>query len=302
VSPAGYWVAGAILVLGCGGAVVWFVVAIIGLVDAPNDFARFDVPGSAVVALDDGDWMIYHEYPGANSSSYRIPPSVDVTGPTGRPVSVRPVSGSYTYDIGGHDGVAIYEFTANDAGSYTIDAQTVGEPLGRGADGIAIGRPMFGASQLGSILGSMGLGGAALVIGLIVLIVTIVRRGNARRARRPPIAPYGAPAYGLSTYGQPAPYGQAPPSWPPPQPQAGWPPPVAQPAPPAPSSPPGPGPAGWPPPAPPFTPPTSSSPPQSGPPPSPWTAPGSSGDGSLAREGSDEDDSPPPSGPNPPPP
>ena len=61
VSSAGYWIGGSILVVGCGIAIVWFVVTIVGLVDAPNDFERIAVPGSEVVTLDDGDWIIYYE-------------------------------------------------------------------------------------------------------------------------------------------------------------------------------------------------------------------------------------------------
>jgi hypothetical protein len=316
VSPAGYWIAGAILLLGCGGAIVWFIVAIVGLVEAPNDFARFDVPGSAVVALDDGDWMIYHEYPGADSDSFRLPPSVDVTGPTGRPVSLRPVSSTYPYGTGDHDGVAIYEFTANDSGSYTIEADTVGEPI-RTANGIAIGRPLFGAAQLGSILGSIGLGGVSLIAGLILLIVTIVRRGRARRARLAPLAPYGAPAYGQSpaygqpVYGQPvygqapqsqAPQSQAPQGWPPPQqPQPNWPPPAAGQPPQPPAQP------NWPPAAPPFTPPPESVAPEpapptpSAPPATPWAPPGSAGERPPEPGGAEpeNEDDPPPPGPNP---
>lgn len=260
VSPAGYWIGAAILLLGCGGAIIWFAVVIVGLVNAPEDFDRVRVPGSTVLTLDDGDWMIYQEFPGANSGGYLMPPSIFVTGPSGRDISLRTVTTNYNYSIGSHDGVALYEFTAPTAGAYTIEATTVGEPTRAGSQTVAVGRPLFDVSDVGGILGSIALGAISFLVGLVILIVTIVRRGRARRRLQPAMAPYGGPPYGGPPYGGPPSYPPAPGGAPPPAP--GW----AQPTPPAPQA--------WPP----------AGPPPSAPP-SPWTPPGEPG---AAEPGGDD--------------
>jgi hypothetical protein len=270
VSPAGYWIGGGILAVGCGIAIVWFVVTIVGLVDAPNDFERIAVPGSEVVTLAEGDWTIYYESASNRDWSYGVP-SVDVTGPNGRSISPQYSSNTYTYDVGGNHGEALYEFHASTPGAYTIETSTVGEPGLRSGDQIAVGRPLFDGGRIAGIVGSLALGAVSFLIGLVVLIVTIVRRSRARR--RPTNAPY-QPPYGGGPYGGPygGAYGGAPPA------PSGWGP---SPGPPAPGwSPPSNAPPAWPPPAP-GSPPwpapgtTPPAPDDSRPPPgsSPWPAP-----------------------------
>jgi len=200
-------------------------------------------------------------------------------------------STTYTYDINGNHGEALYEFRAPTAGAYTIEASTVGEPGLRSGDRVAIGRPLFDGSQIGGILGSLALGAISFLVGLVVLIVTIVRRS---RVKRRPAMTYGGPSpYGGAPYGGPQPgaapgYPQVPGAWSAPQapgwgappagpqpPPGGWPPPTAPPAPPASQ------PSPWGTPAP--TPPSAVPPPPAAP--SPWTPPGT-----PERTGSDEPD------------
>ena len=93
-------------------------------------------------------------------------------------------------------------------GAYTIEASTVGEPGRRSGDQIAIGRPLFDGGRVAGILGSIALGAVSFLIGLIVLIVTIVRRSRSRR--RPAYAGYqppygGGPPTGGPYYGGPPP-------------------------------------------------------------------------------------------------
>ncbi len=107
-------------------------------------------------------------------------------------------SSTYTYDTGGNHGESIYEFHASTPGAYTIEVSTVGEPGLRSGDQIAIGRKLFDGGRIAGILGSLALGGVSFLVGLIVLIVTIVRRSRARR--RPTYAPY-QPPYGGGPYG-----------------------------------------------------------------------------------------------------
>ena len=93
--------------------------------------------------------------------------------------------------MGGNEGQSLYEFNAPTSGAYTIEASTVGEPGLRSGDQIAIGRPLFDGGRIGWVLGSIALGAVSFLVGLVILIVTIVRRSRARR--RPAYAPYQPP-------------------------------------------------------------------------------------------------------------
>lgn len=285
VSSAGYWIGGAILLFGCGAAIVWFVIVIVGLVNAPEDFDRVRVPGSIVLTLDDGDWMLYQEFPGADAGRYQTPPSVFVTGPSGRDVSLRTVTNDYSYSTGSFDGVGLYEFTAATAGAYTIETSTVGEPTGSGSQTVAVGRPLFDTAQIGGILGSLALGAVSFIVGLVILIVTIVRRSRVRRRLQPAMAPYGGAPYGGPSYGGAPgyPYVQPPGAGPPPS-APGWPPPAGPPPPTPPNQ------GGWTPP--PGGPPPPSPPPSGATPaPGPWAPPGETG--SPDRSPTDPSDNPP---------
>ena len=84
VGTSGYWIALAIFLLGCGAAIVWFIVTIMAAINAPNDFARTSIPGSMTVELSTGEWVVYHEADGINDlGSFRFDPLVEVTGPDG---------------------------------------------------------------------------------------------------------------------------------------------------------------------------------------------------------------------------
>ena len=129
MSPAGYWIGGGILVVGCGIAIIWFVVTIVGSGRRARTTSNASrVPGSRRVTLDDGDWTIYYESTYNRDWSYP-PPSVTVTGPNGREINVQ-------YST---DSLHVRRWVATTArrstsstrptpGAYTIEAATVGEP------------------------------------------------------------------------------------------------------------------------------------------------------------------------------
>lgn len=254
-STAGYWIAAAVFVLGTVGAIVWFVVSIVNTVNLPNDFDRFSVPGERTVRLEEGEWVLYHEYRGA-TTGFAPDPEVVVTGPDGEEVPVRPITFEETYEFGGREGRAFGRFDAEVAGSYTIEAS--GEPGGRG-ERVAVGRFIDFSSALG-IVGAIIVGTLAFLVALTVLIITLVRRSRWKKLSGPPRAtppPYGGPlsagAYGAPVAPPPAPGAGTPPG-------SGWSPPASPPVPPPPgsgSSPPG---------SPPVPPPPAS--------PTGWAAPG----------------------------
>jgi hypothetical protein len=252
-SSAGYWIAAAIFVVGCFSAVLWFGIAVFSALDATDDYGRMAVPGIESFQLDEGDWVIYHEYRGAGTT--RLPePDVVVEDPSGRQVQLYYPGVSIDYDFGGNEGVAIAEFEAFEAGTYTIEA--FAEPQGlAGRSNLAVGRPF--APSLWQVLASVGLGLLSVVVAFLLVIITLVRQARAKRARAAAAGPPSFPGVPPSAGGPPVPSAPsvAPPptsSAPPPAPAAPPPPPAGAPPPPSPSpwdrpaAPPGSWPRSWP--------------------------------------------------------
>lgn len=221
VATTGYWISGAILLVGCGVAIVWFALTVVGQINAPDDFDRIAIPGTRTLTLDDGEWVVYYEST-LDWGTYYTPPSVTVSDASGRDVALRYSSSQNTYTRGERRGESLWSFDAPTPGAYTIDVATVGEPASTRGGQIAVGRPLFSGAAIAGILGSIALGAVSFVAGLIVLIVTIVRRGRAQRALS---VPYGT--YTTGHYVGPPPHGgPVGPNWPPPAP---GPPPAAPP-------------------------------------------------------------------------
>ena len=167
------------------------------------------------------------------------PTQVTVTAPDGDPVFVFPAENRETMNREGDDYTSAVEFDAPTSGTYDVRLTT------RVATSVIITRSI--EETIRSVLvwfGTGAVGGILLVVGLVLLIVGVTRRGRARRAAQ---VGWGQPPWGQPGWGQPG-WGQAqypsapyppPPSYPPPQyPPAQYPPPPAQnPPPDAPSDP-----------------------------------------------------------------
>lgn len=211
-----YWVGVLLILAGVGGAVAWFVLGFVSLDDTVDDFGRVAYPRGGSVSLDEpGEYVIYAE---ASGVAPVRPSGITVTGPDGDPVTTDVYSGSITYDFGGRSGIAVSTFSADQSGEYVVEASST---LPTAADALAVG-PSIAGDLLAAILGGFAIGAIGVLVGVVVLIVTGVRRSRARRDRRPPTPP--------------ASWGQAPPTWgsPPPIGAGGW----GQPPPPAPGPPP----------------------------------------------------------------
>lgn len=187
-SVAGYWVGGAVVVVGCLAAIVWFVVGLMSFARQVDHFQRVPVgEAGGRLNLDAGSWTGYYEGPGASQSEVVVPElelELEVTPVDGGdtvPISI--YHGSLTYDIGGSQGRALFTFTAPRPGEYTLRA--IGSGRGRIAVGRGIGRRLVSA-----VVGAFVIGILGFCIGVPLLIVTAVRRSRARRRhRRGPRAP-----------------------------------------------------------------------------------------------------------------
>jgi hypothetical protein len=251
VSPAGYWISAVIFVVGIGAAGVWLVVSVLPALQGPDDFDRLGVPDRTELDLDTGTWIVYREDVGSRRSS--ADPEVSITNPDGRRVPTgRPRTNDEYRTPSGNEGVGILLFEVDEPGRHTVTVSGEPDPDVR----IAIGRSIVDLVSVEGLLGSLALGAVAFVAGLVVLVVTLVRRGRAKRER---LAALGG---GMGA---------------PPGPSTGPPPPGPAPGPPLPGPAPGPPPDRRPPPAPPLggRPPTGPSPGMRPPPgSSPWDTPG----------------------------
>jgi hypothetical protein len=250
-SAAGYWIGGGILVVSVAASVVILVQAAFGFIGNIDEFDRVGVGESETIELDDGEWVIYWEpdvgttFADETLADFDIEVSpADAGESDADDLLVGPRSESETYSDGAREGYSIGDFHVAEAGDYVIsvgqgDSQLSGsdESDFTATDGeIAIGRPLF-ESVFVRIGLSFLIGAAGFIVGLIIMIVTAVRRGKAKRSRFPP-NPYGfgtpppvypAGAAGPSPapgYGMPPPSGGAQPWGPPPSSPAPTPPPL----------------------------------------------------------------------------
>lgn len=227
VRPPLWWfaVAGGLALAGVVGAVVLWVVGVMRLTDTVDSFSRVEVPGTAEVAIDEpGGYSIYHERPGIDDGLVRSAPGVTVTAPSGDEVTLRRYTGRVTYDFGGHEGRGLYTFRAEEAGTYTVT--TTGESISE----IAVG-PGLGRGIVAWVAGGFAVGAVGVLGGIVLAIVTGVRRSRNRRLLvaagppggwgAPPGAGWGAPAAG-GWGAPPAPPGPPPAPPGPPPPGGGW--------------------------------------------------------------------------------
>ena len=177
----------------------------ISLSNTVDSFRRVDAAsGGAVTFSKTGRYSVYYERVGIKNRSDVPPIRITLSG-GGRSQTLASDSASTSeehYHLGDHEGVRIGKLTIADPGRYQVTVN--GEPTGSSADRIAFGKGSIVTGIVGVVGGLLG-GGLMAFIGLIVLIVTAVRRSSHRR--RMASAGYGG--------GPGAPGGYQPGPWPP---------------------------------------------------------------------------------------
>ena len=175
-SRAGYWIGGGLVVAGLLGAVLWFVSALAGIDNDVDDFQRVPVPGEATVQLEARKYVVYYE---SLTAEEVVPPFkiAIADARTGTPVAIEPYGTSLTYSVSGHEGSAQATVTPAHAGAYAVRTDD-GETSGAS---VALGRSLAWPILRG-ILGTFAIGGLLAGSGVILLVVTAVRRSRARRA------------------------------------------------------------------------------------------------------------------------
>jgi hypothetical protein len=174
-----YWVALAVLVAG----VAWWVVSFVTVTERVNSFQRVPFPGTGVVKLMRGDYVVYYEGRGASSGTvpeghvYMIPRSKSGAGGD---ITMTPYSGSLTYQFGSHVGAAAGTVRIPVSGRYRVQSIS---SVPRGAH-LAIGSSVAGWI-VGAVVPTAVVPAAVLMLAGIVgaIVVAIIRHKRLERAR-----------------------------------------------------------------------------------------------------------------------
>lgn len=169
-STAGYRLAVAIAVVGLVAGAGWGITAYLGIQRQIDDFVRVGVPGQAVVSIQEaGGRVLYYEGPEPMPLTDLAP---QVRAPDGAAVRVEDYDLDLRYDApDGGVGQAIGMFEGDSPGRYEVRIDGTASP---GAE-VAIGETIAN-SKLGSVVGAVLLILGSLGVGVVLTIVTAVRR------------------------------------------------------------------------------------------------------------------------------
>jgi hypothetical protein len=173
-----YWVALAVLVAG----VAWWVVSFVTVTGRVNSFQRVPFPGTGVISLMRGDYVVYYEGRGASSGT--VPEGhihmVSLSeSAAGGDITMTPYSGSLTYQFGSHVGAAADTMQIPVSGRYRVQSTSLS----------ARGHLAIGSSVAGWIVGAVVptavVPAAVLMLAGIVgaIMVAIIRHKRLERAR-----------------------------------------------------------------------------------------------------------------------
>jgi len=178
-SSLGYWLGGLLIIGGIVGGIAWGWVNVAGFLNAVDDFERVPVGEIGTIQLDEGDYVVYAERGGGQ------PLGLFLDGVRMRPagqegadeIEFEPYVSEFTYDFGNHTGRAQLTFTVEDGGDYRVRVE---DGPGTTATTAAFG-PSVASDLVSAILGGFVIAGIGIVLGVILLIVTGVRRRRFRQ-------------------------------------------------------------------------------------------------------------------------
>ncbi len=246
-----YWIGGLLVAVGVIGGLVLALAGFLNLKNAIEDFGRFritDGAGQATVSFEKPDtYSIYYESKSrvcedladsggacttADISGESDPPAqldVSISNESGA-LDVQDSDSSFTYSFGDFSGTEVKTVQVDEPGSYEMTVETRRE----GDFAIALGQDVVSLTWPW-IVGALALGAIGLLLGLLAIIVTAVKRGRRKRAAAmeastrypaatvytaPPVPVGAAAAAGAATdhsaYAPPAEGWNAPPAPPPP--------------------------------------------------------------------------------------
>jgi hypothetical protein len=178
----GYVIGGVIIGVGLLLGVGIFVLGLVSTISSlPAFTTQFDAGSPAAVTLTGGrEWAIY-----AASASSGHPATVcQVASADGRSIALKAPSATFTVQRDGQQWTDVQHFTIDSDGTYAVACETADGGVSRYAIGP---QPNFGGffgGIVGSILALIGLPFLGLVIGVVLIVVTAVRRRRANALSR----------------------------------------------------------------------------------------------------------------------
>jgi hypothetical protein len=218
-----YWIGAALILAAVVTSISMIIAGVVSTSRSVDHFARFVAPGEATLTFTKGGtYTIYYEYrstvDGKSYSTSSDPPPLSLTlrNASGGTVPVKAKSNEVSFSVNDRAGKSIAEFSIAGPGTYTLTADSPGnnEPFV-----LAIGKSVFGTLLAWAVSGLV-IGFVLGVAGVVIIIVTAVKRGRRKRAAKAsyPSGPgMGSPYGNASAYGPPpSAYQPAPPSYLPP--------------------------------------------------------------------------------------
>lgn len=165
-----YWVAGVVAVVGLVAGLVVGVLGYLNGLDEYDTFPRLSAPGATEVEVaDPGVLVIYHQ--GAGSTELGDL-GVSVVDPSGSEVTVEPYRSELIFATGEGQARAVATFDAVASGTYQVEA------VGTAGGHLAVGRS-WAWIALPPILGGLAIVGVFFLVGVLIWLITIIRRSNA---------------------------------------------------------------------------------------------------------------------------
>jgi hypothetical protein len=193
-----YWVGGFLIAGGLLGGAALGAAGVLNMTNSIEDFGRFKVEGgtgAATVTFEKpGEYSIYYESESevcedlgstgeepcetvAVQGEDDPPAQLDISITSGeRSLPIGPAERSLDYSFSGFSGTEVATVDVDEAGAYSMVVETRRE----GEFAIALGKDIV-STILPWILGAMALAAVGLILGLIILIVTGVKRSRRKR-------------------------------------------------------------------------------------------------------------------------
>jgi uncharacterized membrane protein len=187
IKPSGWFYGLAFLILIVG--IVLFVVFIFyNLKTMPEGLSQMTAPGRGDITLTNaGKYTVYYEYQSVvggrvYSTGENLPSGLQfavLSKETGANIPITTSTMKSSYSIGNRSGVSVFDFAIEKPGTYEItswytEGQTGPEVV------ITVGQG-FAANLLMTVFGGIGICVGALVITLVIIIVTFVKRQKSKK-------------------------------------------------------------------------------------------------------------------------
>ena len=193
-----YWVGGLLIAGGLLGGAALGAAGVVNMVNSIEDFGRFKVEGGAGAATvtfeKPGEYSIYYESESKVCGELGStgdepcetvvvrgeddpPAQLDISITSGeRSLPIGPAERSLDYSFSGFSGTEVATVDVDEAGAYSMVVETRRE----GEFAIALGKDVV-STILPWLLGAVALAAVGLILGLIILIVTGVKRSRRKR-------------------------------------------------------------------------------------------------------------------------